>query len=122
MRVTYGVEHEAAIRIEAYLAFVSMGLTLGYFQGIHVNVEQHWPDLKNKRVTYHFGRRIDTKSVRVQGQNHQAQGTAIEGRPNRDNHGIGRSAMVSLPTESWADGWCASVDAAKGELGSLNTG
>jgi hypothetical protein len=39
MRVTYGVEHEAAIRIEAYLAFVWMGLSLGYFQGIHVNVE-----------------------------------------------------------------------------------
>ena len=44
--VTYGVEHEAAIRIEAYLALVSMRfrviLAFGYFlglKGIRVNVE-----------------------------------------------------------------------------------
>ena len=42
--------------------------------------------------------------MRVERQNHLAQGTAIEGNPNQENHGIERSAMISLTTESWADG------------------
>jgi hypothetical protein len=54
MRVTYGVEHEAAIRIEAYLAFISMGLRFilifGYFQGVHVNVEKLRPEGKFRGI------------------------------------------------------------------------
>jgi len=39
----HGVEHEAAIGIEAYLTLISMGLrfilAFGYFQGVRMNVE-----------------------------------------------------------------------------------
>lgn len=58
---------------------------------------------KNQRMTYHFGE-IHAKCMRVKRQNRLEQGTAIEGNPNQENHGIERSAMISLTTESWADG------------------
>jgi hypothetical protein len=34
--------------------------------------------------------------MRVQYQNHLAQGTAIEGLPNQGNHGFVKVAMISL--------------------------
>jgi hypothetical protein len=38
--IVYGVEHETAISVEAYLALVSMGLRFfGYFLALKVSVE-----------------------------------------------------------------------------------
>lgn len=102
MCVTYGVEHETAVSVESDLPFVLMGFVLfvvilGRLVYVRVKVKKPRPKIKFKKRSGIDRIETRAKYMRVHRQNHPAQDSVNEGRPNRaeTRHQMARFRVIS---------------------------